>query len=141
MFSMPYLLHVSAVRKYLIRPSCLVNLNIKKIKITDLFINSGLVPPSCAPLHASHLLRSTSGKSSGFVRAIKRQVCPLPSAAIYRPTAFQGNPRTSRKSGQSKGRRLHYIGNELTEVGSDQRSSTIQYDSKSKHSKRRQTVN
>ena len=30
---------------------------------------------------------------------------------------------------------------ELTKVGSDQRSSTIQYDSKSKHSKRRQTVN
>ena len=30
---------------------------------------------------------------------------------------------------------------ELTKVGSDQRSSTIQYDSKSKDSKRRQTVN
>ena len=30
---------------------------------------------------------------------------------------------------------------ELTKVGSDQRSSTIQYDSKSEHSKRRQTVN
>ena len=30
--------------------------------------------------------------------------------------------------------------NELTKVGSDQRSSMIQYDSKSKHSKRRQTV-
>ena len=29
---------------------------------------------------------------------------------------------------------------ELTKVGSDQRSSTIQYDSKSKHSKRRKTV-
>ena len=37
-----------------------------------------------------------------------------------------------------------FIGiDELTKVGSDQRSSTIQYDSKSKHSKikRRQTVN
>ena len=34
-----------------------------------------------------------------------------------------------------------FIGiDELTKVGSDQRSSTIQYDSKSKHSKRRQTV-
>ena len=61
---MPYLLHVSAVRRYLNRPSCLVNVNIKKIKITHLFINSGQVPPSCAPLHASHLLRSTSDKSS-----------------------------------------------------------------------------
>ena len=30
---------------------------------------------------------------------------------------------------------------ELTKVGSDQKSSMIQYDSKSKHSKRRQTVN
>ena len=30
---------------------------------------------------------------------------------------------------------------ELTKVGSDQRSRTIQYDSKSKHSKRRRTVN
>ena len=35
-----------------------------------------------------------------------------------------------------------FIGiDELTKVGSDQRSSTIQYDSKSAHSKRRQTVN
>ena len=34
-----------------------------------------------------------------------------------------------------------YIIDELTKVGSGQRSSTIQYDSKSKHSKRRQTVN
>ena len=35
-----------------------------------------------------------------------------------------------------------FIGiDELTKVGSDQRSSTIQYDSKSKHSKSRQTVN
>ena len=33
-----------------------------------------------------------------------------------------------------------FMNNELTKVGSDQRSSTIQYDSKSKHSKRRQTV-
>ena len=35
-----------------------------------------------------------------------------------------------------------FIGiDELTKVGSDQRSSTIQYDSKSKHSKRRQSLN
>ena len=41
------------------------------------------------------------------------------------------------RTGDEQGRLYNY---ELTKVGSDQRSSTIQYDSKSKHSKRRQTV-
>ena len=47
----------------------------------------------------------------GFVRAIKRQVCPLPSRTIYRPRASQGNPHTPRKRGLLKGTRLHCMSN------------------------------
>ena len=47
----------------------------------------------------------------GFVRAIKRQVCPLPSRTIYRPRASQSNPHTSRKRGLLKGTRLDCMSN------------------------------
>ena len=47
-----------------------------------------------------------------------------------------------KKTNRQTNTHCSFIGiDELTKVGSDQRSSTIQYDSKSKHSKRRQTVN
>ena len=51
-------------------------------------------------------------------------------------------PIKSRQTNRQTNTHYSFIGiDELTKVGSDQRSSTIQYDSKSKHSKRRQTVN
>ena len=50
--------------------------------------------------------------------------------------------QTNKPINQQTNTHYSFIGiDELTKVGSDQRSSTIQYDSKSKHSKRRQTVN
>ena len=51
-------------------------------------------------------------------------------------------PIKSRQTNRHTNTHYSFIGiDELTKVGSDQRSSTIQYDSKSKNSKRRQTVN
>ena len=63
---------------------------------------------------------------------------PLGSDSEAAPQSRKSRVADKKQTNQQTNTHCSFIGiDELTKVGSDQRSSTIQYDSKSKHSKRR----